>query len=272
MGDARWRNHSLPISEGMARSTGILPVPCPNTGWKPVLQPGSLGVQGLLFDMGDVLYDATVWRRWLLQLLLQQGIRASYRTLFKVWDVDFLEAVHRGACDYQHAFRSFLLSVGLPAGLVDEVEAASQARKRDLEAAVRPLPGVRATLARLHAAGLTLGVLSDSECTASMLRGRLDALGIGEHWTTIVSSRDLGQTKPHPLGYRTALAEMQLPAQRVAFVGHDAEELCGAAALGMPTIAFNYEPNVEADVYLECFDHLLPVCTPANRRQSPLAA
>lgn len=35
---------------------------------------GSRKTLGLLFDMGDVLYDATVWRRWLLQLLHKMGL------------------------------------------------------------------------------------------------------------------------------------------------------------------------------------------------------
>lgn len=29
--------------------------------------PHFRNVRGLVFDMGDVLFDATVWRRWLLQ-------------------------------------------------------------------------------------------------------------------------------------------------------------------------------------------------------------
>jgi FMN phosphatase YigB (HAD superfamily) len=57
---------------------------------------------------------------------------------------------------------------------------------------------------------------------------------------------------------------MELPADRVAFVGHDAEELAGAAALGMPTIAFNYDPDAQADVFIASFQQLLPlVSTPS---------
>src|SRR5262249_39660427 len=110
-------------------------------------------VQGFLFDMGDVLYDATAWRRWLLQLLSRMGLHAQYRTLFRIWDDEFLADVHRGRREYTEAFQSFLLSIGLSRAQIDEVQAASQARKRDLEAHVRPLPGVRSTIERLAARG-----------------------------------------------------------------------------------------------------------------------
>lgn len=214
-------------------------------------------VQGLLFDMGDVLYDATVWRRWLLQLLHRMGLHTQYRPFFKVWDCDFLDDVHCGRREYGEAFQAFLLSAGLSRGQIDEVEAASQARKRQLEDDVRPFPGVRATLERLHGAGMALGVLSDSECTAADLQIRLDRLGIGRFFSGVVSSIDLERTKPDPKCYLTLLSAMNLTADQAAFVGHDAEELAGASAVGIRTLAFNYDPGVVADRCLSRFEELL---------------
>lgn len=222
---------------------------------EPLTALGS--VQGLLFDMGDVLYDATVWRRWLLQLLHRMGLHTHYRSFFKIWDCDFLDDVHCGRREYSEAFQAFLFSAGLSRGQIDEVEAASQARKRTLEESVRPFPGVRATLERLHAAGMTLGVLSDSESTAEELRARLSQLGIGGFFSAIVSSIDLERTKPDSACYLTALGALGLTAAQTAFVGHDAEELAGAKAVGMLTLAFNYEPGVAADRHLSRFEELL---------------
>ncbi len=214
-------------------------------------------VQGLLFDMGDVLYDATLWRRWLLKLLQRMGLHTQYRTFFKIWDVEFLNEVHCGRREYSEAFQAFLLSAGLSRGQIDEVEAASQARKRELEDKVRPFPGVRATLDRLHGAGIVLGVLSDSESTAEALQARLVGLGIGRYFSAIVSSIDLERTKPDPVCYRAALAAMGLNASQAVFVGHDAEELLGARAIGMRTLAFNHELGAPADRYLSRFEDLL---------------
>lgn len=217
------------------------------------------GVQGLLFDMGDVLYDATGWRRWLLQLLARMGLHTHYRTLYHIWDDDFLADVHRGRREYQEAFQTFLLSVGLSRGQIDEVQAASLARKRDLEANARPLPGVRATVARLAADGAMLGVLCDSELDSDGVRAQLGRLGLGGYFSTVLSSIDLEYTKPSPVCYRAALGAMEMEAEDVVFVGHDGAELAGARAMGMETVAFNYEPGAVADHYLTRFEELLDV-------------
>ncbi|MEZ6069147.1 MAG: HAD family hydrolase [Pirellulales bacterium] len=212
--------------------------------------------RGVLFDMGDVLFDATAWRRWLLGLLSRLGIHSQYRPLFHVWEVDFLDEVHRGERNYLEAFRDFLGAIGLSRGQIDEVCAASQARKRAIETTVRPLPGVRSTLAELQRQGYVLGVLSDSESTAAQIRRRLDSIDLGRPFSTIVSSRDLARTKPDPLTYATALAQMDVAADETLFVGHDQVELRGAARAGMRTVAFNNDRAVVADVAIERFDQL----------------
>jgi HAD superfamily hydrolase (TIGR01509 family) len=220
-------------------------------------------VSALLFDMGDVLYDATAWRHWLHHLLLQLGVRAEYAALFDAWDRQFLPDVHCGRAAYRDALSAFLRSWGLSGGQIDEVLGASAAKAHELEASRRPFPGVRSTLARLHQAGYVMGVLSDSESFADKLWGRMRALGIAPYLTAVVSSRDLGITKPEPSAYCRAAAALHQPAERVAFVGHDAEELDGAAAVGMRTVAFNCPPSVRADVWIARFDGLCDVFLPA---------
>lgn len=231
------------------------PVHIPSTS----LRPNWPDTRGVLFDMGDVLFDATAWRRWLLGLLHRLGLHAQYRPLFHIWDVDYLDAVHRGECSYGSAFREFLGAVGLSRGQIDEVCAASQARKREVETTIRPLPGVRSTLSDLRRRGYVLGVLSDSESTANDIALRLDTIGLGGRFATIVSSRDLARTKPDPLTYRTALEQMGLTTDETIFVGHDQDELGGATRMGMRTVAFNFDRAVAADVTIQRFDELTTV-------------
>ena len=123
------------VSLGPARPEGSLPRP----------------VCGLLFDAGDVLYDDTVWRRWLLQVLARLGLHTNYRSFYHVWKHDFLDDVHRGRREFCEAFQAFLLSVGLSRAQVDEVESACQAKRNQWEASARPLPGVKSTLTKLQA-------------------------------------------------------------------------------------------------------------------------
>jgi HAD superfamily hydrolase (TIGR01509 family) len=221
------------------------------------LHPRFASVQGLLFDMGDVLYDATIWRRWLVQLLGRMGRPTHYQTFFHVWDSEYLVDVHCGRREYQEAFTAFLLAQGLSRGWIDEIEAASQAKRRELAETLRPLPGVRSTVVRLHAAGLALGVLSDSESPAAVLEERLSHMGMAGCFAAVVSSFDIGRAKPDPQCYAAALEAMHLTAEQAAFVAHDADELRGAAEIGMPTIAFNYETDARADLYIERFEELL---------------
>jgi HAD superfamily hydrolase (TIGR01509 family) len=196
------------------------------------------------------------------------GLHTNYRSFYRLWDREFLVEVHRGRCEFCVAFRSFLRAAGLTRAQIDEVEAACQARRRSWEAKVRPLPGVKATLARLHQAGLALGALTDSEYTAAVLQERLERMGLGGLLETVVSSFDLGHTRPAPLCYHTALAALKRSAADVAFVGHDSEELEGAALVGMPTIAFNFAADARADVFIARFDELSEVVD----RQHPYAA
>lgn len=213
-------------------------------------------VAGLVFDMGDVLFDATDWRRRLLQVLQRMGLHAGYRSLFELWDRDYLDAVHRGERDYAEAFVAFLRHAGLTNGQVDEVVAVSQQIKRQCEAEVRPFPGVRETLERLRSRGLRMAVLSDSESPATAIAARLQKLGLGDFFATVVSSVDLRRTKPHPLGYLTAVERLGLRPDQAAFVGHDADELIGARRCGLRTIAFNYERGASADCRIARFPDL----------------
>ncbi len=216
-------------------------------------------LRGIVFDMGDVLHDATLWRRWLYQLLVRMGLHSHYRTLYRVWEMDFLPDVHLGKRDFADAFHFFLLSLGLSRGQIDEIEAASQARKRELELDVRPLPGVRDTIQRLAGRGIQLAVLNNSERTGDELQSHLDRLGLGGCFSPVISSVDLQCTKPSPICYRAALARMGLPSDAVAFVGHDRAELAGAWAVGLRTLAFNHEVGARADHYLTHFEELLQI-------------
>jgi HAD superfamily hydrolase (TIGR01509 family) len=228
--------------------------------------PESSPLRGFLFGAGHILYDATLWRRWLLQLLRRIGVDTHYRTFFRDWDADFLPDVHRGRREFCEAFEAFLLQNGLSRAQIDEVEAACHAQRSQWETNARPLPGVKSTLTRLHAAGITLGVLSDCELPSDALAKRLQRFGLHGLFSTVVSSLDVENTKPHPLGYLAALGAMKTTPQETAFVGHHAQELAGAARLGMRTVAFNFDPEVRADFLIARFEELLDLAGQATQR------
>ncbi len=234
------------------RTVSSAPVNAPR---QPVC--ASRPIRGLLLGVSNVLYDDTQWRRWLLRLLMRLGLRTEYGPFFRVLDRDYLDAVYRGERPFSDALDAFLISAGLSAGQVEEVQRALNHQRRHSDATHRLLIGVRETLAQLQAAGAKLGLLCNSEHSGAVIRQQLANL-LGESpWTAVISSRDLRCTMPEAACYHAALEAMQLPAGEAAFVGHDALELRGAALQGLLTVAFNSDSDARADIYLQRFEDLI---------------
>ncbi len=224
-----------------------------------VAPPAEAGpVSGMIVDMPDVLYDATLWRRWLLRLVNQLGRRFEYAEFYRDWDAHYLCDVNRGRREFGEAFQAFLLSVGLSWAQIDEVEAASRIQRRNLELNVRPLPGAAKALAGLTARGVTLVAWADLPFPAEKLAERLDRLTIGHLVSQVLSSFDLECVQPSPECYLAMLDALHLPTEECVYLGHDAAHLAGAKAAGMRTIAINYRTPTVADAHLAHLDELVP--------------
>jgi FMN phosphatase YigB (HAD superfamily) len=239
--------HSPAVGRGESLSAGC--------SHPPARLPREIG--GLLIEYGGVLYDDTVWQRWLWQVLARLGLHANYGVFFHVWQHEYLDDVHRGRRDLCEALEAFLLSVGLSRGQIDEVEAACRSRRLQLEEETKPLPGVKAALRQLNKNKLLLAVSAESDHPAELLQHRLERSGLSALFVAVVSSAELGATKPNPVSYLAALETMKLPAERVAYLGHDTGALAGAAEVGMHTVAFNFDHDAQADVYLGHFEELI---------------
>jgi HAD superfamily hydrolase (TIGR01509 family) len=211
----------------------------------------------LIFDMGDIFFDATAWRRSLTERLQSLGVEIDYPQLCERWETK-LVPVYLGRREYWEAFREFLGELGLAPDAL--AEALAFARRKAAEVEHRKLfDGVAETLAALKARGLKLAVLSDTESSEARVRRRLVQLGIEQHFDAVLTSVDIGHVKPQPAAYAAALARLQVPAAEAAFVGHDVDELDGARQSGLTAVAFNHEDGVIADYYVEHFRDLLPL-------------
>ena len=214
-------------------------------------------VRGILFDMEDVLYDGTAWRRWLLQQLPRIGLHTHYQAFYHVWGRDYLAAAFAGRGEYWDTLREYLVSAGLSAGQVDEVLTAGQTKYLALQRSIRPLRGVISTVAHLAASGLQLGVVCNSTLATPELSRRLDRLGMRGRFCCLVTSLATGSVKPDSRIYAAALSALDLSATEVVYVGHNTAELAGAARAGMRTIAVNHGSDAAADVFLDSIDELL---------------
>jgi FMN phosphatase YigB (HAD superfamily) len=224
----------------------------------------------LLFDAGDVLYDETAWWRWVVRLLSHLGRPIQYADLDLVWRREHASDIQCGARDYWEAFRAFLRSAGLAPAQIEEVVLASQPQRRQFVDTIRLLPGVRSTVARLAASGVPMGVLSNGPDSEALVTDRLHRLGIGLHFQAVLASVDLGLSGSDRRIYVAAAEAMGTVVSELAFVGHDADELSGAASAGARTIACNCDPDARADVYLDRFNQLTQTVQipPSPRRQA----
>jgi FMN phosphatase YigB (HAD superfamily) len=229
----------------------------------PLRSPVPIPLAALVLDLDHVLYDASPWQRWLLQLLNRIGLHTHYQCFFRTFERDYLDRVYRGERDYWEALRSYLIAAGVSKGRTEEVLAAAHGKHREMWREVRPLPGVSATLTQLTARGVRLAVLSNSAESATEIEDKLQRLGVAGRVETVLSSRDLRIAKPMPESYQAALRALDLPADHVGFIAHETLELAGAGLAGMTTFAIHHSADAEADVYLDRFEQLLQWVLPA---------
>jgi len=96
-----------------------------------------------------------------------------------------------------------------------------------LFAGMQPDPAMFALAEELRAAGLKVGLLSNS-WAHTYPRARIDAL-----LDPVVISGEVGLRKPHPAIYKLALDRLGLPADRVLFIDDAEPNVLGARAVGL---------------------------------------
>ncbi len=95
---------------------------------------------------------------------------------------------------------------------------------------LQPYARVAATLARLRAGGLRLGIVSDSP----FVREKLGALGLAAGWGGVVSADEAGALKPNPEPFLLVLKRLQVAPEETLFVGNSyAHDVVGAHHVGM---------------------------------------
>jgi phosphoglycolate phosphatase-like HAD superfamily hydrolase len=214
-------------------------------------------IAGLLLDSGGVLYDDTVWLRWLLKLVTRLGLHTHYTAFFRVWQREYMQRIKLGEMEYWQALRLFLRAAGLSNGQIDEVEAAGHARRRDCETEIYPFPGVVNVLSRLRDLGVQLTLFSSGCLDSDALRQQLAQLGLAEYFVHVLAGFELERTEPGPGGVERAVSLVGVAPGQLCYVGRDTNALAEASAAGLRTVAVNYDDDAEADTYIGHFDQLL---------------
>jgi len=221
----------------------------------PASQPVSMNsspVLALLFDAGDLLYFRAEKGCFFTKFLKELGFNSDEKHTYE--RILLREQAYRGQIDQEQYQQAILQLYGITES--EHIATGLKALEKD-ENNVRFFDGVKETLIALKEKGYLLGIVTD---TANPVHAKLNWFergGFGHVWDSITSSKEIGARKPDPKIYRVALEQLGVPVEQAVFVGHKTSELEGASAVGMKTIAFNYDEDAPADYYVDKFADIL---------------
>jgi len=211
-------------------------------------------VKAIFFDAGDVLYFRPEKDKNLYNFLADKTL--STHPEFVSEQLRLKDLAFSGQISRQEYYGRILGLYGITNP--QDIEEGIKAMRLD-ENLVEILDGVPETIIKLKERGFLLGIITDTALPFSKKLNWFDHYGFGHVWDSIISSKELGERKPSRLLYESAMTQVGICAADAVFVGHKATELEGARAVGMKTIAVNYEAEAVADIYLERFSDLLTV-------------
>jgi FMN phosphatase YigB (HAD superfamily) len=196
--------------------------------------------QAVSLDVGGVL---VVPDHGMLGVALDRAGIAHDRARFGEGHYRAMAAVDQAASDpedFTDYLWGFVAAVGVAEG--------DQARAHDALAAVlgtpvwcQPVPGSRAGVAALAAAGLRLAVTSNSDGTVADLLARHEWVqvgpGPGVEADVITDSGIVGAGKPDPRMFRATVDGLGLAPEQILHVGDSVHyDVDGAAAVGMGSV------------------------------------
>ena len=213
-------------------------------------------LKALIFDVGDILFDATAWRRWLAEELSRRGKQVSYPILVEAWE-GLLVEVYKGQAEYWTTFAKLMRHFQVAEEQIPHLQKLAKEKGKEVQQERKPMPGVPETLQKLHEAGIVLVALSDTESGEVGVRRILKQLGVEQYFTAVAASFDIGHAKPEPEAFDYAIERTGVPKNLCGFVAHDIDELEGAQQHDLFAIGYNYHPAAPADAYIEHFSELL---------------
>jgi len=209
-------------------------------------------IKAIFFDAGDILYYRPQKGKNLKQFL-------AARNICPPPDLDTATRPIRNlAFSGKVTRRVYYEQVLQLCGISDPEDIANGAKAMSLDDnTVEIINGVPETIRQLKQQGYILGIITDTALSISKKLKWFEQYGFGNVWDAVISSKEMGIRKPSPQMYEKAINQTGVCACDAIFVGHKKTEIDGAKAVGMQTVAFNYDANVKADAYIDDFHELL---------------
>ena len=210
------------------------------------------GIRAIFFDAGDILYQRPERGCKLNAFLKQLSLNISDNHLIEKRELTDLAFTGKIT---QKQFREAILrlyGVSQPEQIIIGLQIMEE---EDND--VHFFEGVASTITLLKEKGYLLGIITDTANPLHVKLGWFEKGGFGAAWDSVISSYELGIRKPDPGIYQAALMQLGVKPNQALFVGHKASELDGARSVGMKTVAFNFDPDANADYFIEAFSDLL---------------
>jgi putative hydrolase of the HAD superfamily len=209
-------------------------------------------IRALLFDAGDILYFRPHRDHKLAAYLNELAL--STEDAHAEEKKSIIDQAYQGQINQDQYREAILRMYGITQP--EQIERGKQILAED-DNNVHFFEGVQKTLIALKDKGYLLGIVTDTAMPLHVKLSWFERGGFGHVWDAITSSKELGIRKPNPQIYQAALQQLGLQPSQAVFVGHSALELDGARAVGIKTVAFNYEEGAIADYYIVHFADIL---------------
>lgn len=210
--------------------------------------------RALAFDAAGIIYDATLWRRNVWQVVWHLGLHVDYHRFFTPWDDHYAGCVNSGRREFAEAFEAFLLGGGLSWAQIDEVEAATRGSRLHLCRPAKPLPGVIRALDQLASAGINQLAFVDAPEAGPQIATCFKAWGLNS-LKCVITSLDVGIAQPGAACFRAMLEQLGNEPDQVLYVSQNGHHLTGAKRAGLMTLALGGDAS--ADVRIGGIEKLL---------------
>ena len=212
------------------------------------------GIKGIIFDLGYTLIE---YRQGMWPKVHDRGLRQAYRLLQErypnlpiyyafIEHYDEIKEIHRRKASQSTAGWNI---ADVIADLLKELDISPDEAVIDefIEAIYTPVRHIMYAddktgpmLDQLKAAGLTLGIISNTIYPASYHETDLEILGLGGYFDFGLYSSGCPHRKPHVDIFRTAIERAGVPAENLVYVGDRYDnDVQGATQAGiLPVLKF----------------------------------
>lgn len=224
-------------------------------------------INAIIFDLDNTLVDFMLLKNRAVDAaayaMIDAGLTLTHKEI-----VSRINSIYdKEGIEYQKVFDRLLIELY---GRIDYkiISAGIVAYRTAREAALKPYPGVFATLIELIKMGIKLAIVSDAPSREAYLR--LSYLHLHHIFDVVITYDETREKKPSPVPFKLALDKLNLKPEECLMIGDWAErDIVGAKKLGMKTVFARYgdtfnTQNPDSDYDINSITELIVIVKKEN--------